>query len=165
MRRTTPSPTAGDRLGSLRDDRRRPRPRHVRARDHERCRPDRPRCADAEQAPAGDVLEPHKALLRPRLNFAEDMPAPKGTFSKVRSAEARSGAGSIRPRRACSSWSPGRCGRACEDGFYWGLIYEPRIEKKFPRAASCRISLSSVRSAIALRSRVFSVSRSFSRLT
>src|SRR5918994_7444726 len=46
-----------------------------------------------------------------------------------------------------------------------GLIYEPRIEKKFPRAASCRISLSSVRSAIALRSRVFSVSRSFSRLT
>src|SRR5215204_4599273 len=37
--------------------------------------------------------------------------------------------------------------------------------RRFPRVASCRISLSSVRSAIALRSRVFSVSRSFSRLT
>src|SRR5215207_6508349 len=37
--------------------------------------------------------------------------------------------------------------------------------RSFPGLASCRISLSSVRSAIALRSRVFSVSRSFSRLT
>ena len=37
--------------------------------------------------------------------------------------------------------------------------------QKFPRDASCRISLSSVRSAIALRSRLFSVSRSFIRLT
>jgi hypothetical protein len=36
---------------------------------------------------------------------------------------------------------------------------------KSPRAASCRMSLSSVRSAIALRRRVFSVSSSFMRLT
>ncbi len=40
-----------------------------------------------------------------------------------------------------------------------------RGAQKFPRAASCRISLSSVRSAIALRSRWFSVSRSFMRRT
>ena len=40
-----------------------------------------------------------------------------------------------------------------------------RGAQKFPEAASFRISLSSVRSATALRSRVFSVSRSFSRLT
>ena len=37
--------------------------------------------------------------------------------------------------------------------------------QKFPEAASFRISLSRVRPATALRSRVFSVSRSFSRLT
>src|SRR5688572_8570776 len=36
---------------------------------------------------------------------------------------------------------------------------------KFPRAASCRISLSSVRSETARRSRLFSVSRSFRRFT
>ena len=36
---------------------------------------------------------------------------------------------------------------------------------QFPDAASFRISLSSVRSAIALRSRMFSVSRSFRRFT
>src|SRR4051794_4390589 len=40
-----------------------------------------------------------------------------------------------------------------------------RGAQKFPRAASCRISLSSVRSAIALRRRWFSVSSSFMRLT
>ena len=40
-----------------------------------------------------------------------------------------------------------------------------RGAQKFPRDASCRISLSSVRSAIALRSRWFSVSRSFIRRT
>jgi len=40
-----------------------------------------------------------------------------------------------------------------------------RGAQKFPRAASCRISLSSVRSAIALRSRWFSTSRSFIRRT
>src|ERR687885_1277212 len=40
----------------------------------------------------------------------------------------------------------------------------PRGAQKFPRAASCRMSLSSVRSAMARRSRAFSVSRSFSRL-
>src|SRR5262249_36632057 len=36
---------------------------------------------------------------------------------------------------------------------------------KFPRAASCRMSLSSVRSETALRSRLFSSSRSFRRFT
>src|SRR5262245_1416356 len=36
---------------------------------------------------------------------------------------------------------------------------------KFPRAASCRMSLSSVKSETALRSRVFSSSRSFRRFT
>ena len=36
-----------------------------------------------------------------------------------------------------------------------------RVAQKFPRDASCRFSLSSVRSAIALRSRWFSTSRSF----
>ena len=40
-----------------------------------------------------------------------------------------------------------------------------RGAQKFPRDASCRISLSSVRSAIALRSRWFSVSKSFIRRT
>ena len=40
-----------------------------------------------------------------------------------------------------------------------------RGAQKFPRAASCRISLSSVRSAIALRRRWFSVSSAFMRLT
>ena len=40
-----------------------------------------------------------------------------------------------------------------------------RRAQKFPLAASCRISLSSVRSDTARRSRVFSVSRSFSRFT
>jgi hypothetical protein len=45
------------------------------------------------------------------------------------------------------------------------LTYEPRIEKKFPDAASFRISLSSVRSATARRSRAFSASKSFKRLT
>ena len=40
-----------------------------------------------------------------------------------------------------------------------------RGAQQFPRAASCRISLSSVRSDTARRSRVFSVSRSFSRFT
>ena len=39
-----------------------------------------------------------------------------------------------------------------------------RRAQKFPRAASCRISLSSVRSAMALRRRWFSVSSSFMRL-
>lgn len=39
----------------------------------------------------------------------------------------------------------------------------PRRAQKFPRAASWRISLSSVRSEIARRSRVFSFSRSFIR--
>src|SRR4051794_25039322 len=40
-----------------------------------------------------------------------------------------------------------------------------RGAQKFPRAASCRISLSRVRSAMALRRRAFSVSSSFMRLT
>jgi hypothetical protein len=40
-----------------------------------------------------------------------------------------------------------------------------RGASKFPRAASCRMSLSSVRSETALRSRLFSSSRSFSRFT
>src|SRR3982750_1879608 len=40
-----------------------------------------------------------------------------------------------------------------------------RGAQKFPLAASCRISLSSVRSAMALRRRWFSVSRAFMRLT
>ena len=40
-----------------------------------------------------------------------------------------------------------------------------RGAQKFPRAASCRISLSRVRSATALRRRWFSVSSSFMRLT
>ena len=39
----------------------------------------------------------------------------------------------------------------------------PRGAQKFPRAASCKISLSRVRSEIARRSRWFSFSRSFSR--
>jgi hypothetical protein len=39
----------------------------------------------------------------------------------------------------------------------------PRGAQKFPRAASCKISLSSVRSEIARRSRAFSFSRSFIR--
>src|SRR3954469_10887144 len=39
-----------------------------------------------------------------------------------------------------------------------------RGAQKFPRAASCRISLSSVRSAMALRRRWFSVSSAFMRL-
>ena len=40
-----------------------------------------------------------------------------------------------------------------------------RGARKFPRAACCRISLSNVRSAIALRSRWFSISKSFIRRT
>ena len=40
-----------------------------------------------------------------------------------------------------------------------------RGAQKFPRDASCRMSLSSVRSAMALRSRWFSTSRSFMRRT
>jgi hypothetical protein len=40
-----------------------------------------------------------------------------------------------------------------------------RGAQQFPRDASCNISLSSVRSDTARRSRVFSVSRSFSRFT
>ncbi|ACL62891.1 hypothetical protein Mnod_7864 (plasmid) [Methylobacterium nodulans ORS 2060] len=40
-----------------------------------------------------------------------------------------------------------------------------RGAQKFPRASSCRISLSSVRSAIALRRRAFSVSNSLIRRT
>ena len=39
-----------------------------------------------------------------------------------------------------------------------------RGAQKFPRAASCRMSLSSVRSETALRRRLFSCSSSFSRL-
>ena len=75
------------------------------------------------------------------------------------------------PRRLalCGAVLPERpAGAALGDGQHRPDVLDTgaptRGAQKFPRAASCRISLSSVRSAMALRKRWFSVSSAFMRL-